>query len=241
MDGLTPVGSDSDVFIPLDVPGMFWEQAGRSDYEHYHHTQHDHLGAEIPEYQRHSALVAAIGAYQIANLPELVTRQNLRAPSARRMGVQLDGTKVTQVTEGGAAAAAGMLVGDVILSIDGTETKSQNNISRAVREGGSKKVVKLKRGEAELELTLDWSNDPDEPRRLLQLEERAAREAVRKMEREAEEAVKAQKRAAEQAVREAQQKVEEAVQAEMRATDEAVKQALEPRLEETAAAAGPKG
>ncbi|MEQ1893333.1 MAG: M20/M25/M40 family metallo-hydrolase, partial [Planctomycetota bacterium] len=107
VDGLTPVGSDSDVFIPLDVPGLFWEQAGRSDYEHYHHTQHDVFEAAIPEYQRHSAIVAAVGAYQIANLPELVTRKNMRAPSARRMGVQLDGTKVTEVTSDGRAAAAG--------------------------------------------------------------------------------------------------------------------------------------
>lgn len=228
MDGLTPVGSDSDVFIPLDVPGMFWEQAGRSDYEHYHHTQHDVFEAAIPEYQRHSAMVAAIGAYQIANLPELVTRKNLRAPSARRMGVQLDGTKVTEVTEGSAAAAAGMLVGDVILAIDGSEMKAQNNISRAVREGGSRKTVKLKRGESELELTLDWSNDPDEPRRLVQNEERAAREAARKAEREAKEAVEKQQRAAEQAVKDAQKTIDEA------------NQALQQKVEETSAAAAPK-
>ena len=78
MDGLTPVGSDSDVFIPLDVPGMFWEQAGRSDYEHYHHTQHDVLEAAIPEYQRHSAVVIATGALGLANLPELLTRENMK-------------------------------------------------------------------------------------------------------------------------------------------------------------------
>ena len=202
MEGLTPVGSDSDVFIPLDVPGMFWEQAGRSDYDHHHHTQFDLFEAAIPEYQRHSAIVAAVGAYQIANLPELVTRTNMRAPSARRMGVQLEETKVTQVTEGSRAAAAGILAGDVILAIDGVEVKSQNNISRAVREGDSKKLVKLKRGEGELELTLDWSDDPDEPRRLKQSEERAAREAARKAEREAREA-------AEKATQELEKKVEE--------------------------------
>lgn len=228
MEGLTPVGSDSDVFIPLDVPGMFWEQAGRSNYEHYHHTQHDVFEAAIPEYQRHSAMVAAIAAYQIANLPELVTRKNLRAPSARRMGVQLDGTKVTEVTDDSAAAAAGMLAGDVILAIDGSDVKSQNNITRAIREGGSRKTVKLKRGEGELELTLDWSNDPDEPRRLQQNEERAAREAARKAEREVQETAEKQKREAEKAVKEAEKAIE------------AANQALQQKVEETSAAAAPK-
>jgi hypothetical protein len=222
LDGLRPVGSDSDVFIPLDVPGMFWEQAGRSDYDHYHHTQHDVLGAEIAEYQRHSALVAAIAAYQIANLPELVTRQGLRAPSARRMGVQLSETKVTEVSEGSRAAAAGMLVGDVLLAIDGSEVKNQNAITRAIREGGSRKTVKLKRGETELELTLDWSDDPDEPRRLKQSEERAARDAARKAEREA-------KEAAEKAKAQAEQKIDEA------------DRTLQPKAEEASASAGPKG
>jgi hypothetical protein len=217
MDGLSPVGSDSDVFIPLDVPGMFWEQAGRSDYDHYHHTQHDVFEAAIPEYQRHSSIVAAVAAYQIAGMPELVTRKNMRAPSARRMGVQLDGTKVTELTPDGRAAAAGILVGDMILTIEGAEMKSQQNISRALRDGGSTKLVKLKRGETELELTLDWSTDPDEPRRLKQAEERAARES----EREAQ-------RAAERAEREAQRAIEQA-------------QELQKRAEEAAgAAAGPK-
>jgi hypothetical protein len=228
MDGLTPVGSDSDVFIPLDVPGMFWEQAGRSDYDHYHHTQFDVFEAAIPEYQRHSAMVAAIGAYQVANMPELVTRQNLRAPSARRMGVQLEETKVTEVTDGSRAATAGMLVGDVILTIDGAETKTQGAITRAIREGGAKKLVKVKRGEAELELTLDWSDDPDEPRRQKQAEERAARDAARKAQREADEAAKKAKADAEQAVLDAQK------------TIKAANQALEPKPEESNAAAGPK-
>jgi hypothetical protein len=115
-----------------------------------------------------------------------------------------------------------MLVGDVLLAIDGSEVKNQNAITRAIREGGSRKTVKLKRGETELELTLDWSDDPDEPRRLKQSEERAARDAARKAERES-------KEAAEKAKAQAEQKIDEA------------DRTLQPKAEEASASAGPKG
>jgi carboxypeptidase Q len=192
VEGLpSSVGSDNDSFVRAGVPGLFWRQSGRSEYEHYHHTQHDVFEAAVPEYQRHSAMVAAITALGVADLPELLDRKEMKSPEARRMGVQLDGTKVTEVSPDGRAAAAGVQVGDVLLAIDGTETKTQNAVTGAVRGGGSTKLVKVQRGEATLELTLDWSKDPDEPRRLKQLEARAARDAARKAEREAKQAAEA--------------------------------------------------
>jgi len=178
------IGSDSDSFVQVGVPGFFWRQSGRSDYEHHHHTQYDTFDAAIPEYQRHSALVAAVTAFRIANLPELLDRTNMKAPEPRRMGVQLDRTKVSEVMDGTRAAALGLQVGDVILAIDGTEVRSQGTISRALREGGSAQVVRVQRGEEVLEFTFDWSDDPDEPRRLEQIRARAERDAARRAERE---------------------------------------------------------
>ena len=179
------VGSDNDSFTMAGVPGLFWHQSGRSDYEHYHHTQYDSFEAAIPEYQEHSALVVAIAALGVADLPELLDRTQMKAPEPRRMGVQLDGTKISELTDGSRAALAGMLVCDVLLRIDGEEVKSQGAVTRAIRGGGSTKVVEVQRGEEHVSFTLDWSNDPDEPRRLEDLKKEAAKAAAREAERKA--------------------------------------------------------
>ena len=183
IDGLPTMGmSDHAAFTQAGVPGFFWRQSGRSNYNHHHHTQYDTFDGAIPEYQKHSALVAALVAYNVANLPELLDRTNMAAPAPRRMGVQLEGTKLTHVIDDGRAKAAGLEVGDVVLAIDGKEMKSQGSITSAVREGGAQKVFKVRRGEGELELTLDWSSDPDEARRAARAKEREEREAARKAE-----------------------------------------------------------
>ena len=170
------VGSDNDFFTMAGVPGLFWDQVGRADYDHCHHTQYDTIDAAIPEYQEHSALVAAIAAYEIAELPALLDRTGMKAPPPRRMGVQLDGTKIAAVVDESRAKAAGLQSGDVIVAVDGAETANEEAIRNALRDGGSRKVVKVKRGAETLEFTLDWSKDPDEARRL---ERNQAREAAR--------------------------------------------------------------
>jgi hypothetical protein len=179
------VGSDNDSFAMAGVPGLFWDQKGRSDYEHYHHTQHDNFEAAIPEYQEHSALVVAIAALGIADLPELLDRTNLKAPEPRRMGVQLEATKISEVSEGSRAASAGLEVGDVLLKIDGEEVKTQGAVTRQIRGGGSVKVIEVQRGTETLSFKLDWTNDPDEPRRLEELEKDAAEAAAKEAERKA--------------------------------------------------------
>lgn len=186
VEGLpTFVGSDNDSFTQVGVPGLFWRQSGRSEYEHHHHTQYDTFDAAIPEYQRHSALVVAIAALRVADLPELLDRTDMKAPEPRRMGVQLDSTKLTEVSEGSRAQQAGLQPGDVILAIDGQETKTQARVSASIREGGPLKVFKMQRGEEVFEVTLDWSSDPDEPRRQKQAELRAKRDAEREAARQA--------------------------------------------------------
>ena len=82
--GLTGGGSDHASFLAANVPGFFWRQAGKARYQRTHHTQFDTFDAAIPEYQKHSSLVVAVGAYGIANLDHLLSREKLRQPQAER-------------------------------------------------------------------------------------------------------------------------------------------------------------
>ena len=77
--GISPVGSDSDAFLTAGVPGFFWVNGGDRNYTHVHHTQFDTYEEAVPEYQRNSAIVIAVGALGIANLPEAVAGEGLRA------------------------------------------------------------------------------------------------------------------------------------------------------------------
>jgi carboxypeptidase Q len=164
--------SDHWPYVELGVPGFFWMQAGRSNYTHHHHTQHDTFEAAIPEYQRHSAMVAAIAALGIADLPELLERSFVKPIAPRRMGVQLEGVTVSQVSRGGKAAGAGWKGGDRILAIDGVEVSSREAVTEQLQVGGPRKTVLLARGEERIESVLDYSDDPLEG-------ERAARRAAR--------------------------------------------------------------
>jgi hypothetical protein len=167
--------SDHAPFAQKGVPGFFWDQDGKSDYNHMHHTQYDTFDAAIPEYQKHSALVAAIAAYRTANLPTLINRDNFEAPEPRRMGVQLDGAKLGTVNKGGKAEKAGWLAGDVIQTIDGVAVTKQGEITGELQKGGPKKVVVLLRGTEKVETVLDYSDDPEEQTRMKRAEMRASR------------------------------------------------------------------
>jgi carboxypeptidase Q len=156
--GLTGGGSDHASFLAANVPGFFWRQAGRARYQRTHHTQFDTFDAAIPEYQKHSALVVAVGAYGIANLDHLLSREKMRAPavvaSRRTLGVQLDETTVVEVIDDGAAQKGGMKEGDEVLKIDGTKIADRTDISRLLRVGGPKKVVTVVRQGREIDLNL---------------------------------------------------------------------------------------
>src|SRR4029078_9217538 len=58
--GLSGGGSDHASFLAADVPGFFWSQKGRANYNHTHHTQFDTYDAALPEYPRDSALALAL-------------------------------------------------------------------------------------------------------------------------------------------------------------------------------------
>ena len=159
--GLTGGGSDHASFLAANVPGFFWRQAGKARYQHTHHTQFDTFDAAIPEYQKHSSLVVALGAYGIANLDHLLSREKLRAPGAmagnrRTLGVQLDEMTVAEIEDDSVAQKGGIKEGDVILKIDGTKVADRMELTRALRAGGPKKVVTVLRNGKEVELNVSW-------------------------------------------------------------------------------------
>ena len=71
-------GSDHVSFIQAGVPGFFWNQSGRATYRTTHHTQYDTFETVVPEYQKHSALVIAVGALGTANLDHLLSRDGIQ-------------------------------------------------------------------------------------------------------------------------------------------------------------------
>jgi hypothetical protein len=164
-EGLVNSGdSDHAPFLAGGVPGFFWEQSEKG-YERVHHTQFDVFESVDPAQEEHSALVVAVGAWGFAQLDHLLDRTDMKAATRRLMRVSLDGTTVRSIEEGGRAAAAEWKEGDVILSIDGVEVKDRDAIGDLLQHGGGRKEIRLKRGDAIVESTLDWTDDAGEQER----------------------------------------------------------------------------
>ncbi len=72
-------GSDHMSFNRVGVPGFFWDETGRANYTHTHHTQFDKLDQAIPEYLMQSATCAAVTAYNLACADTLLPR-SIRDP-----------------------------------------------------------------------------------------------------------------------------------------------------------------
>jgi hypothetical protein len=68
------MGSDHNSFMREHIPGFFWDEVGRADYNHTHHTQYDRLDQAIPEYLVQSATCMAVTAYNLACAPEMLPR-----------------------------------------------------------------------------------------------------------------------------------------------------------------------
>jgi len=165
VDGLRGGGSDHASFLGKGVPGFFWNQAGSANYTHTHHTQWDTYDSAIPEYQRHSSTVIALGAYGIANLDHLLSREKMIVPRAqgnrfrgRIMGVNLDELTVDEVMEGTLAEKNKMMAGDVIIKVDGKPIKDREALRDAIRAGEPKKTITVRRGNKEIDLIFDWSD-----------------------------------------------------------------------------------
>jgi carboxypeptidase Q len=159
------IGSDHDTYVARGVPGFFWRQSGRANYTYTHHTQHDVLAAAIPEYQRRTSVVVAVGALGIANLPNMLDRSTtvggVEPPSPltsrRRLGVQLgDGLEVVEVSSQSPAETAGVKTGDVLLKVDDVEVTTVGELSRALNTGEPKKRLVVRRGDAQESMTVEW-------------------------------------------------------------------------------------
>ena len=113
---------------------------------------------------------------------DLVQETLTRLMSTSRR-VDLDKLQVTTVMKDGRAAAAGWLVGDEIVSIDGVAVKSRIDISQELQKGGPKKTVLIMRGGKEVATVLDYSADPAEPRRAAAAEKKAKKDAEKAAEK----------------------------------------------------------
>lgn len=172
IEAFTPIGSDHESFTAAGVPGFFWDQAGRANYTHTHHTQYDTYDSAIPEYQMHSSVVTATGALGIANLPALLSRENMKVQrfpggqgggrpargSGRLLGVQLedDGKTIAEINDGGLAKKAGLQAGDCIVKIGDTAIGSLDDLRKALDGGTVQKVLTVKRGGKELTVPITF-------------------------------------------------------------------------------------
>jgi hypothetical protein len=73
--------SDHASFNAVHVPGFFWDEVGRDDYNHIHHTQFDRIDDAVPSYLVQSATNAAITAYRLACAPSLLPREVVPPPA----------------------------------------------------------------------------------------------------------------------------------------------------------------
>ncbi len=170
-DALRKGGSDHGPFIDKGIPGFFWEQDGRADYEHSHHTQYDTIEFAIPEYQKHSAMVVAIAALGFANLDHKLDRTDSAALARRQLGADFDGTKVTKIEKGGRGAKAGLRVGDEVTAVDG-EGGTRGMMFRQLMRDGATKKLSIVRGGKPVEVVVDFSDDPAEAERNARRERR---------------------------------------------------------------------
>ena len=159
------IGSDHDSFLTAGVPGFFWNQAGKANYTHAHHTQFDTFDAAVPEYQKHSSIVAAIGAFNVAGLDHKLSRDGLASSAGQRsnrrlLGIQLDELKIVEMDEEGLASKVGMKVGDEIVKVDNKPVTSREEFTAALQAGPADKKITVKRDGKEVEVAVTFPARP---------------------------------------------------------------------------------
>lgn len=164
VDRLSGGSSDHDSFIRMGVPAYFWRQKGRANYVYGWHTQNDRYELAIEEYQKHSSIVVAIGAWGVANLDELLPRDGLKpggvpgGPRRRVLGIRPDedGRTILRVYEDTPAERAGLKEDDVIVRIGGIEVKDHDSLKKAIREAPKKTRILILRNGKRLELDVEF-------------------------------------------------------------------------------------
>lgn len=166
-------GSDHVSFITVGAPAFYWLQKGRARYNYGHHTQHDTFALAVPEYQRQTATVAALGALALANIEERIPppagRAQTRRPSIPSTGISVDrDLQVTIASKEGILGSAGVQAGDVLVSLDGQPLSGGNRGLREafvglLRSGKERSTVVVRRGGETVTLPLKLGgNEPDE-------------------------------------------------------------------------------
>jgi S1-C subfamily serine protease len=122
----------------------------------------------VPEYQAHNATVFALAAWGVANLPELLTRENVERRDDTgggdaativegMLGVELAGVSVKSVGDDGPAKAAGIAAGDLIVRAFGEPVQGAVDLARLLRENRREREIPLrvKRGEEEIDVQVE--------------------------------------------------------------------------------------
>ncbi len=78
-------GSDHASFNAAGVPGFFWDEGGRADYQFGWHTQNDKINLAIEEYLIQAATNSAVTAYRLGCAPTLVPRAKADASERPNM------------------------------------------------------------------------------------------------------------------------------------------------------------
>ncbi|MBA4028621.1 MAG: hypothetical protein C0475_05725 [Planctomyces sp.] len=74
-------GSDHAAYNRRGIPGFYWDEVGRADYQFGWHTQHDTIALAIPEYLMQSAVNTAVVAYNLACADGLLPRPPAPQPT----------------------------------------------------------------------------------------------------------------------------------------------------------------
>jgi len=160
------IGSDHDAYLAAGVPGFYWRQGRTPEkgqtYSHEHHTQNDVYSAAIPEFQKHSAMIVAIGAWRLAQLEGMVPRDGI-APGAapadarRVLGVQCeDDLVVNEVSAESPAEKAGVKPGDRILRIAGKKVADLVGLRQEIQLAPKETSLLVLRAGKELDLPVEF-------------------------------------------------------------------------------------
>lgn len=149
-------GSDHLPFNERGVPNMFIHTGTNAVY----HTPEDDFDAINCE----GALrVIDYSERVVSMLAELETRPTFGKPKPFRLGVMIeeaDGQiKIDGVSEDSIAQKAGILKGDILLSVDGEAMENRRNLVKMLRRDRGKTVeMKIKRGDEEVTLEVELKN-----------------------------------------------------------------------------------
>jgi len=150
-------GSDHLPFNQRRIPNMFIHTGLTETY----HTPDDTFET-----------INCDGVLKVVDFSEGVLERLLTSPRPKygvpkrfQLGVQLDreggkdGVKITKVVKDSVAESAGIETGDLVLSIDGDSIANRRELVRRIRRDAGKTIsLKVRRGEEELDFSIELKN-----------------------------------------------------------------------------------